>query len=72
MLLAQLSDLHLCQKPLQGTVYTGGFLKRAIASVLAFAPRPDAVVLTGDLVSDRKPQPDALFFSCKKRVENFG
>ncbi len=50
MLLAQLSDLHLCQKPLQGTVYTGGFLKRAIASVLAFAPRPDAVVLTGDLV----------------------
>lgn len=50
MLLAQLSDLHLCSKPLQGTVYTGGFLKHAVASVLAFSPRPDAVVLTGDLV----------------------
>jgi len=50
MLLAQLSDLHLCAKPLQGTVYTGGFLKKAVASVLAFSPRPDAVVLTGDLV----------------------
>ena len=50
MLLAQMSDLHLCAKPLQGTVYTGGFFKKAVASVLAFSPRPDAVVLTGDLV----------------------
>ena len=50
MLLAQMSDLHLCAKPLQGSVYTGGFFKKAVASVLAFSPRPDAVVLTGDLV----------------------
>lgn len=52
MLLVQLSDLHI--KPPGALAYrrvdTAASLARAIARVNALAPRPDAVLVTGDLV----------------------
>jgi 3',5'-cyclic AMP phosphodiesterase CpdA len=52
MLLAQISDLHI--KPPGALAYrrvdTAPCLARAIASLNALTPRPDAVLVTGDLV----------------------
>lgn len=56
-LLAQVSDLHikaggaLCY----GRVDTAGMLRACVRHLLAFEPRPDAVVITGDL-TDRGSQ----------------
>jgi 3',5'-cyclic-AMP phosphodiesterase len=54
MLLAQISDLHFLP---QGTLAFGrvdvaGCLERAIDHLLALQPRPDAVLITGDLTND--------------------
>jgi len=52
MLLAQISDLHI--KPPGALAYrrvdTAARLERTIARLNALAPRPDAVIVTGDLV----------------------
>lgn len=52
MLIAQLSDLHVrvAGNPLCGRVETLDFLDRAVAAFSRFRPRPDLVLLTGDLV----------------------
>ncbi len=58
MLIAQLSDLHITlpgERP-YGRVDTAGALKSAVAAVAAFSPRPDLVVLTGDLVQRGLPE----------------
>ena len=51
LLIAQISDLHI--KPpgelAYGRVDTAAALKRAVATLNRFAPRPDLVVITGDL-----------------------
>lgn len=54
MLIAQLSDPHVTApgKLLYGRVDTVAFLARAVVAVNALDPRPDVVVLTGDLVED--------------------
>lgn len=59
MLLAQISDPHVTAPGtrLYGRVDTASFLARTVRSVLALDPRPDAVVLTGDLV-DRGSAPE--------------
>ena len=52
MLIAQISDLHI-RLPAQlayGRVDTAAFLQRCVAHLMAFDPRPDAVLVTGDLV----------------------
>jgi 3',5'-cyclic-AMP phosphodiesterase len=54
MLLAQISDLHFLP---QGTLAFGrvdvaGCLERAIDHLNALQPRPDAVLITGDLTND--------------------
>ena len=51
-LLAQISDLHVTAKgkKLYGRVDTAGFLARAVAHLNALDPRPDFVLITGDLV----------------------
>jgi 3',5'-cyclic AMP phosphodiesterase CpdA len=54
MLLAQISDLHFLP---QGTLAFGrvdvaGCLERAIDRLAALQPRPDAVLITGDLTND--------------------
>ncbi|MFC5427581.1 phosphodiesterase [Paraburkholderia denitrificans] len=52
MLLAQISDLHIKQPGALAyrRVDTAAGLSRTIARLNALAPRPDAVVITGDLV----------------------
>lgn len=50
--LAQISDLHI-QAPgarIGGRVDTTAYLERCIERLVALAPRPDAVIVTGDLV----------------------
>ena len=52
MLICQVTDLHVCPsgRLAYGAVDTNGMTERALAAVAAFKPRPDAVLVTGDLV----------------------
>ena len=52
MLLAQISDLHVTAKGtrLFDRIDTPAFLERAVAYLNALDPRPDFVIITGDLV----------------------
>ena len=52
MLLAQITDTHIKadQKLAYGKVDTAGHLARAVEALNALHPRPDLVVITGDLV----------------------
>lgn len=51
MLICQLTDLHVrpVGKPANRVSETNAFTQRAFAAVAAFTPRPDVVILTGDL-----------------------
>lgn len=57
MLIAQLSDLHVCEagRLANGVVDTNGFAARAFAAVRAAPDRPDLILLTGDLVESGRP-----------------
>lgn len=58
MLLAQISDLHI-KRPgalAYRRVDTGAYLARCIAALNALEPRPDAVIMTGDLVDQGDPE----------------
>ena len=58
MLLAQISDLHI-KRPgalAYRRVDTGAYLARTVAALNALEPRPDAVIMTGDLVDQGDPQ----------------
>jgi 3',5'-cyclic AMP phosphodiesterase CpdA len=54
MLIAQISDLHFLPKGTLafGRVDVAGCLERAIDHLNALQPRPDAVLITGDLTND--------------------
>src|SRR3954470_5266942 len=58
MLIAQLSDLHLRAEGqlLYDRIDTAGYLERAVAHVLKLDPRPDVVIMTGDLVEAGRPE----------------
>ncbi len=62
MLIAQLTDMHL--KPVGQMAYrrveTAPFLRRAIADIARLDPRPDVVLVTGDLVDVGLPEEYAL------------
>ena len=53
MLIAQLSDPHVTTGPLAAAPASG--LHRALGTVLALRPRPDCVVITGDLTANGRP-----------------
>jgi 3',5'-cyclic AMP phosphodiesterase CpdA len=62
MLIAQLSDPHV-KSPgqlLYDRIDTAGYLERAVAHVLRLDPRPDLVIMTGDLVDGGKAEEYAL------------
>ena len=57
ILIAQISDLHI-KAPGQlayGKVDTAAALQRCIETLNAFEPRPDLVVISGDLVDTPTP-----------------
>ncbi len=57
MLLAQLTDLHVMPKGLfaYGRVDTAQMLRNAVTQLNRLVPRPDAVVITGDLADKGEP-----------------
>jgi len=58
MLLAQISDLHI-KRPGElayRRIDTAPYLARCVAALNALVPRPDAVIMTGDLVDQGAPQ----------------
>lgn len=63
VLVAQLTDLHLGATWAPGAE---GGLERAVAALLALRPRPDAVLVTGDLVDD--PADDAAYARVTERL----
>lgn len=54
MLIAQISDMHVMAEGWKafGAVDTNAALDRAVAYLNAMTPRPDAVLVTGDMVND--------------------
>jgi Icc protein len=58
VLLAQISDLHLRPRGLSalGRVETNTLARRAVDALLALAPRPDAVIVTGDIAERGDPR----------------
>jgi 3',5'-cyclic AMP phosphodiesterase CpdA len=58
VLIAQLTDTHITPpgKLANGVVDTAAYLARAVAEIEALQPRPDVVVLTGDLVDKGTPE----------------
>ncbi|MFP8833461.1 phosphodiesterase [Hydrogenophaga sp. XSHU_21] len=59
MLMAQVSDLHVCApgQRLGGVVDTNGMAQACVRALLAQRPRPQALLLTGDLVESGGPVP---------------
>lgn len=63
MLIAQITDLHVVAEGTLalGAVDTNACLAEAVARLNTLSPRPDVVVVTGDLVNDGRPEEyDAL------------
>ncbi|MBS0527515.1 MAG: phosphodiesterase [Proteobacteria bacterium] len=58
MLIAQISDTHLRPEGqlLYDRIDTAAYLERAVAHVRNLDPRPDVVIMTGDLVEAGKPE----------------
>lgn len=58
ILIAQLTDLHLRPRglPALRVVETATLARRAVARVLALDPRPDAVIITGDIADTPDPR----------------
>jgi len=58
MLIAQLTDTHLRQEGqlLYDRIDTAAYLEQAVSHVLKLDPRPDVVILSGDLVEGGKPE----------------
>ena len=54
MLIAQISDMHICEpgSPPIGEADVIGNLERAVATINGLDPRPDIVLATGDLTGD--------------------
>lgn len=62
MLIAHLSDLHIRPQGIlyQGLVDSNTMCEQAIAHLNSLMPRPDVVIITGDLVDEGLPQEYAM------------
>ena len=62
MLIAQLSDLHVRPRgiPASRVVETNMLVERALAAVAALDPRPDVVVISGDVTECGRPEEYAM------------
>src|SRR6218665_3062835 len=62
MLMAQISDTHIQTggQRAYGIVDTAGLLRACVADVARLDPRPDLLVLTGDLGDHGRPEENAL------------
>jgi Icc protein len=62
ILIAQISDFHLRPRglPALGFVETNAYARRAVATLLALRPVPDAVVVTGDIADTGDPREYAM------------
>lgn len=71
MILCQISDLHIKRdgKKAYGKVDTAGALARCVARLNALTPRPDAVVVTGDLVDAGKEEEYRVLRGLLERLE---
>ena len=72
MLLAQISDLHI-KRPgalAYRRVDTGAYLARCVAALNALEPRPDAVIMTGDLVDQGDPEQYEHLRHCSRRCRS--
>ncbi len=58
MLIAQMSDLHVTSdgRDVCGVVPTNAMAERAVAAILQLSPRPDLVIVSGDLTEHGDPQ----------------
>lgn len=58
MLIAQISDFHVAPpgRVFADVVDTRAMLERAVDTILALMPEPDAVLVTGDLTNDGEPE----------------
>ncbi len=70
MLIAHLTDTHIVQP---GTLFAGRFdtlaaLDRAVARLASLAPRPDLLVVSGDLAEDGTPEVYALIAERLARI----
>lgn len=61
MLIAQLSDSHIRVGPLAAEV--SSHLHRALGRVIGLRPRPDCVLLTGDVVDNGRPEEYQAFLA---------
>lgn len=58
MLIAQMSDLHVTSdgRDVCGVVPTNAMAERAVSAILCLSPRPDLVLVSGDLTEHGDPQ----------------
>jgi 3',5'-cyclic-AMP phosphodiesterase len=71
MLIAQISDTHVCAEGtrLYGRIDTNAGLARAIDAVNRLRPRPDLVLMTGDLAESGQPAQYAMLRKLLARLE---
>jgi 3',5'-cyclic AMP phosphodiesterase CpdA len=71
MLIAQISDTHVCAEGerLYGRIDTNAGLARAIETVNRLKPRPDLVLMTGDLVESGQAAQYAMLRKLLSRLE---
>ena len=71
MLIAQISDTHVCAEgtKLYGRIDTNGRLAAAVETLNRLRPRPDLVLITGDLAESGQPEQYATLRKLLARLE---
>jgi 3',5'-cyclic AMP phosphodiesterase CpdA len=69
VLIAQISDLHIQERPGPDGVMAVDHLERAIDGLNRFEPRPDLVLVTGDLANNGRPAEYAMLRAAIGKLE---